>query len=91
MEAANETVSQTGETEEEDAVDDGEVFLDDQVHQEMHEEATLGELDYSEMFSSIDDQALEELRMEAAGCIPDPPGTGYLGRYGFISVQDLFS
>jgi hypothetical protein len=29
--------------------------------------------------------------MEAAGCIPDPPGTGYLGRYGFISVQDLFS
>jgi hypothetical protein len=84
METANETVYATGETEEEEAVNDREVFLDDQVQQEMREEMV-----HNEMVSSID-EALEELRLEAAGCIPDPPRTGYLGRYGFISVQDLF-
>jgi hypothetical protein len=78
----------TGEVEEE-AVNE-EVFLDDQVQQEIYEEAFLEELDYHEMVFAMD-EALDELREEAAGCKLSETMDAMYGSigYGVVYVKIL--
>ena len=70
----------------------GDASLDAQVQQKMYEEeeeAFLDELDYLDMVLDVD-EALDDLRLEAASCSGDrPPTTGFLGRYGFFTLQDF--
>lgn len=90
--SSSEAVSGAGGFELEEQAVDGDASLYVQVQQKMYEEeeeAFLDELDYREMVLSVD-EALDDLRLEAAGCSGGrPPTTGFLGRYDFFTLQDF--